>query len=132
MNNQNNELEFKKIKIDDMYKVAAYLFIVLSNGQKVLTNGKELYDVSEYSGLMDLFFMEEKLCAVLKKEFSKCVVELKTMEVLFEDKEVSYVIKKDDRTLYIMKKIGKGNDKIYNIKEKNIYPYQLIMNLNKH
>lgn len=118
----NNELGFKNIKIDDMDKVDDYLFIALSNGQKVLTNGKELYDVSEYSHLTALFSMDDKFCAVFTKGFSVCVVDLNNMEVLFEDKDAYYVSKQDDRTLHVIMKIGGGNDTIYDIETKKYLP----------
>ena len=88
----NNELEnilnkkfsTKNIKIIDMDKVDNYLFIILDNGKKILTDGKDLYDVSDYSHLLSMFNMGDKFCAVMTKGYSQCVVDLKTMEVLFE------------------------------------------------
>lgn len=70
-----NLLGFKNIKIDSINKVEDYLFIKLDNGQNVLTNGKELYDVSGYSHLISMFNMGDKSCAVFIKKFSTCVVD---------------------------------------------------------
>lgn len=122
ISDSNNQLGFKKIKIDYMDKVDDYLFIALSNGQKVLTNGKEMYDVSEYNHLTALFFMGDKFCAVFTKEFTVCVIDLKTMEVLFEDKDAYHVSKKDDRALHVIMKIGGGDNAIYDIEAKKYLP----------
>ncbi len=40
INNPNTKLEFKNIKIKDVDKVDDYLFIILDNGQKILTNNR--------------------------------------------------------------------------------------------
>ena len=77
----NNELKLKNIKILNVEKVNNYLFIVLNNGQKILTNGKELYDVTNFNHLSDLFSMGDKFCAVMRKDYSTYVVDLKTMEI---------------------------------------------------
>lgn len=120
--NSNNDLGFINIKIDNIDKVDDYLFIALNNGQKILTNGKELYDVSEYSHLVSLFSMEDKFCAVFTKGFSVWVVDLKTMEVLFEDGDAYHVSKEDDRTLHVIMENGKENNKIYDIETKRYLP----------
>lgn len=114
----NKELSMKHIKIMDMEKVDNYLFIILNNGQKILTNGKDLYDVSDYNHLSSIFHMGDKFCAVMTKNYSLCVVDLKTMEVLFEDERAYDISKQDDRTLHIIMKIGDGNNTIYDIETK--------------
>lgn len=121
-NISNKELNTKNIKIIDMDKVDDYLFIVLDNGQKILTNGKELYDVSDYSHLFGTFNMGDKFCVVMTKGYSICVVDLKTMEVLFEDEKAYHISKQDDRTLRIIMKIGGGNNTIYDIETKKYLP----------
>lgn len=122
VNNSSNELGYKNITIKDMDKVNDYLFIILDNGQKILTNGKKLYDCSEYSHFTDIFTMGDKLCAVFTKFSSVSVVDLNKMEVLFEDRDAYHVSKQDERTLYIIMKIGGGNDKIYDIETKKYLP----------
>lgn len=119
---ENNELGLKHIKIIDMDKVDDYLFIILDNGQKILTNGKDLYDVSDYNHLSSMFNMGGKFCAVMTKGYSLCVVDLKTMEVLFEDEKAYHISKQDGRTLHIIMKIGGGNDTIYDIETKKYLP----------
>ncbi len=119
---ENNELGLKHIKIIDIDKVDDYLFIILDNGQKILTNGNDLYDVSDYSHLSSMFNMEDKFCAVMTKGYSLCVVDLKTMEVLFEDEKAYHISKQDDRTLHIIMKIGGGNNTIYDIETKKYLP----------
>lgn len=122
VNNSSNELRYKNITIKDMYKVNDYLFLILDNGQKILTNGKELYDCSEYSHFTDIFTMGDKLCAVFTKFSSISVVDLNKMEVLFEDRDAYHVSKQDERTLHIILKIGDGNNTIYDIETKKYLP----------
>ena len=122
INNSNNELGYKNIAIKDIDKVNDYLFIILDNGQKILTNGKKLYDCSEYSHFTDIFAMGDKLCAVFKKSYSISVVDLNKMETLFEDRDAYNVSKQDERTLHIIMKIGVGNDTIYDVETKKYLP----------
>lgn len=119
---ENNELRLKHIKIIDIDKINDYLFIILDNGQKILTNGNDLYDVSDYDYLLNIFNMKNKLCAVITKNYSTCVVDLKTMEVLFEDENAYHISKQDNRTLCIIMKIGSGNNTIYDIESKKYLP----------
>lgn len=118
----NKELNIKHIKITDMDKVDDYLFIALDTKQKILTNGTELYDVSEYNHLLSMFHMGDKFCAVMTKHYSLCLVELKTMEVLFEDSDAYHISKQDRRTLNIIMKVGCGNNTIYDIETKKYLP----------
>ena len=122
VNNSNNELGYKNITIKDMDKVNDYLFIILDNGQKILTNGKKLYDCSGYSHFTDIFTMGDRLCAVFTKFSSISVVDLNKMEVLFEDRDAYHVSKQDERTLHIIMKIGDGNNTIYDIETKKYLP----------
>ncbi len=119
INDSYNELGKRQIKIIDMDQVDDYLFIILDNEQKIITNGKEIYDMSNYNHLENIFSMQDKLCAVMIKGYdTTCVVDLKTTEVLFEDNTSYHVSKQDERTLHVMKKINKGNDAIYDIETK--------------
>ncbi len=118
-----NEVGLKNIKVLNVEKCNDYLFITLDNGQKILTNGTDIYDVSIYSHISGLFNMGDRLCAVLIKGYSRCVlVDLKTMEVLFEDDKASFISKQDDNTIHVIKKIGCGNNTIYNINTKKYLP----------
>ena len=118
-----NEVGLKNIKVLNVEKCNDYLFITLDNGQKILTNGTDVYDVSIYSHISNLFNMGDRLCAVLIKGYSRCVlVDLKTMEVLFEDDKASFISKQDDNTIHVIKKIGCGNNTIYNIDTKKYLP----------
>lgn len=122
INNHNDTLGFKNIKIKNIVKVDNYLFITLDNNQKILTNGSEVYDVSNYSYLSDLFNMGDKFCAVMGKGYLVYVVDLKTMEILFEDDKAYHVSKQDDRTLHVIMKISGGNTSIYDIETKKYIP----------
>lgn len=116
------KLSTKSIKIVDISKVNGYLFIKFDNNQNILTNSEELYDVSGYNHLLNIFNIGEKLCVVMKKEFSLCVMDLKSREILFEDKNVYHISKQDDRTLYVIMQPGWGNNTIYDIEEKKYLP----------
>ncbi|MBO5096015.1 MAG: hypothetical protein J6B98_03995 [Bacilli bacterium] len=118
----NDFIDKKQLKIIDIVKVEDYLFIKLDNHQNFLTNGKDIYDVSKYSYLMKIFNMKDKLCAVFSTGYNVCVVDLKTMEVLFEDRDAYLISKEDDRTLKVVKKINAGNDTIYDIETKKYLP----------
>lgn len=96
--------------------------MILDNGQKILTNGKDLYDVSNYNHLSSIFNMENKVCAIMTKGHSTCAIDLATMEILFEDEKVYHIDKQDDRTLHVIMKIGEGNNTIYDIKTKQYLP----------
>lgn len=117
-----NELALKNIKVFDVEKVKNYLFIVLENGQRILTNGSELYDVSNYNHLSNLFHMGDRFCAVMHKGYYTYVVDLKTMEILLKDDKAYHINKQDERTLYVLMKMGAGNSAIYDIETKKYLP----------
>ena len=121
-NNSSKKVGYKNITIKDMDKVNDYLFIILDNGQKILTNGKNIYDCSDYSHFIDIFTMDNKICAVFTKFSTICVVDLNKMEILFEDRDAYHVSKQDERTLHIIMKIGGGNTTIYDIETKKYLP----------
>jgi hypothetical protein len=120
--NLNNNLGFRNVKIKRIENHKDYLLIVLDNDQKVLTNGKEVYNVSDYDNFVDIFPMGNRLCTVLLKSYTHCLIDLKTMEVLFEDRNAYSISKQDDRTLHVIKKIGGGNTTIYDIETKKYLP----------
>ena len=121
-NISSNELETKSIKINNIYKVKDYLFIELNNRQKILTDGKKIYDISNYDNVIDVFPMSDKLCAVVTEVYSKFLIDLETMEVLFDDKKAYQIYKEDDKALHIIMNCGNGNDAIYNIETKKYLP----------
>lgn len=118
----NNELGLKNLKILDIKKVNDFLFITLDNNQIILTNGNEIYDVSDYDHLSNLFNMGDKFCAVMQKGYSTYVINLKTMEILFEDDKAYSINKQDDRTLHVIMKIDDGNTNLYDIETKKYLP----------
>lgn len=117
-----NELETKSIKINNIYKVKDYLFIELNNRQKILTDGKKIYDISNYDNVIDVFPMSDKLCAVVTEVYSKLLIDLETMEILFDDKNAYQIYKEDDKALHIIMNCGNDNDAIYNIETKKYLP----------
>lgn len=125
VNDANNELGCQRIIIKKIEKVNDYLFIILDNGQKILTDGKKLYDCSEYTHFTDIFTMGDKLCAVFRDYYNVVVVDLNKMEVLFKDGEAYHVSKQDERTLNVIKHIGYGNKTIYDVETKKYLPMPL-------
>jgi len=121
---ENNELGFKQTKIKDIDYFDDYLFISFNNGQKILLNEKEqkMYDLSNYDHFVKTYTINGRLCAGLTRGFTIYLVDLNTMEVLFEDKDAEHISKQDDRTLHVIKKTGKGNDGIYDIITKKYLP----------
>ncbi len=123
VNNSSDSLGYRNITIKGMDKVDDYLFIILDNGQKILTNGQKIYNCSEYSHFTDIFPMGDRLCAVFTKYSSISVVDLNKMEVLFEDRNAYHVSMQDERTLHvIMKRRDKNNTTIYDIETKKYLP----------
>ena len=120
--NSNNDLGFRNIKIKRIENFKDYLFIVLDNDQKILTNGKNVYNLSDYEHFINIFSMSDKLCAILSKCGTQCVIVLETMETLFEDREAYSITKQDNRTLHIIKHIGYGNNTLYDIETKQYLP----------
>lgn len=117
-NFSSNKLEVKNLKITNIYKIKNYLFMELYNRQKILTDGKKIYDISSYDNVLDIFFLNDKLCAVVTKIYSKLLIDLETMEILFDDKKAYQIYKQDEKTLHIIMNYGNGNDAIYNIETK--------------
>ncbi len=119
MNNLiDNNTNSKKIKIIDIKELDDYIFMTLNNEQKILTNGQDFYDVSTYDNCFKIFSIKGNLCAFLTRYSSSYVVDLKTKEVLFEDKKAYYISKVDEKALRIIMHIGYGNTNIYNIETK--------------
>ena len=116
----NASVNFRSIGIANVYKLKDYLFIKFDNMQKILTNGQDLYDVSDYDYVDDIFNMGNRLCGVFIKFSKTFVIDIKTKEILFEDENAYNVSKKDDRTLHVIKNIG--NNAIYDIKTKKYLP----------
>ncbi len=118
----NTDLDMKTTRVLAIQKEKNYLFIKLENGKRLLTNGNEIYDVSNYDFFSDIFHMKEKTCAVLRKDDSTYVVDLKTMEVLFEDEYWCSIVPNDDRTIAVTSDI---HTSLYDIETKNYIPTPL-------
>lgn len=114
--------KYSNFKIEDITHIENYLFIALSNGQQLLADGNTIYDVSGYGKFIKCLQMGDRQCAVFVKGFSKCVVDLQTKEILFDDSKAYSVSKQDDRTLHVIMNIGGGNTNIYDIEKKQYLP----------
>lgn len=122
INEFSNSLGFKNFVIKDINRVEDYLFIILDNGQKILTNGEYLYDVSEYDQFINIFTMGDRLCAVFRLDhYIIKVVDLNKMEVLFDDYKAYLVSKEDERTLGVIMNNGEKKT-IYDIETKKYLP----------
>lgn len=122
VDNSNNSLGSRSVKIKKIKNHNGYLFIILGNEQKILTNGKEIYNISNYENFIDVFPMGDKICAVLTKNYTQYLVDLKSMTVLFEDSKAYNITKNDERSLHVIMKIGAGNNRIYDIENKRYLP----------
>ena len=120
VNETNKELNLKRIRIKDVSHIDEYLYLILDNGQKFLTNEKELYDLTDFGYVERVFRMGERLCAVVSGVFSPCLIDLNTKEILFQDNNAYSISKQDDRTLHVIKK--RGNNTIYDIERKWYLP----------
>lgn len=120
--NNSDKLDIKKIKIKDISHIDDYLYMVFDNDQKVLTNHKNIYDLSDFGYVEKILKMGDRLCAVVYSGFNPCLLDLETKEILFDDKEAYSISKEDDRTLHVIKKIGGGNNIIYDIERKCYLP----------
>jgi len=121
INNSNNTPDICAIKVKDIEFNEGYLYIALNNGQKILTNGHEIYDISSYEHFIKILLIGDKLCAVLSKWYTTYVIDLNTKEVLFKDDNAMYVNKQDDRSLHVIMNNGE-NPTIYDIETKKYLP----------
>lgn len=115
-----SNLGYKNLEIVDVEKVGNWLFIILENNQKILTNGKEVYDVSEYDYLKDIFVIQGKIYASFTKDFSICLIDIVTGEIMFSDSNAYYINMRDERILYVIKNVG--NNTLYDLVTKKYLP----------
>lgn len=108
-----SNLGYKNLEIIDVEKVGDWLFIILENNQKILTNGKEVYDVSEYDHLKDIFVIQGRIYASFVKNFYVCLIDIVTGEVMFSDSNAYYINMRDERILYVIKNVG--NNTLYDL-----------------
>ena len=80
----NASVNFRSIGIANVYKLKDYLFIKFDNMQKILTNGQDLYDVSDYDYVDDIFNMGNRLCGVFIKFSKTFVIDIKTKEIVIK------------------------------------------------
>jgi hypothetical protein len=97
-----NAVGFKHLKINKIIDNDKWLFLMLDNGQNILTDGKELYDVSKYLHFSTVLEMNGRKCGVFMKGYTTYVVDLKTSDVLFENSDAYSVFKEDDKTLSVI------------------------------
>lgn len=121
--NNDKTLSNKVVKIIGIDRIDDYLFIKLDNNQKILTDGRRIFEFSEYNHLVKLFTMSDRVCAVFVKGFStQVVVDINTKEVLFEDDNIFLVSKNDDRTLSVQSNDMSINEVIYDVESKKYLP----------
>lgn len=106
------------------------LYFTLSNYQKFLSDGYNIYDVSHYYNVYKFFMMEGAPCAVVGDPCSSSifVVNLKTKEKLFQDDEAQNPSKNDEKTLLVTmkgseKESEKGSERknLYSIETKRLF-----------
>ena len=94
-----------------------YYYIKLENEQSLVTDGIKVYDTSSYEFIKNVFFMGERLCAVCCSLYGVELIDLNTEEILFYDKDVYDLIRKDDQVLCVFRSCGPNT--LYNICSKN-------------
>jgi hypothetical protein len=104
-----NELEFENTNVTRLNKLKNYLFISLDNNKNILTNGNEVYDITGYNNAIDIFNMQDRLCAVLINNGTTYVVDLDNMEVLFEEYQTYHIRRIDDNILYVIRSDNSKN-----------------------
>ena len=67
-NQLSTNFDSNNIRVTNVKRINDFLYITLENGQKIISNNKDIYDVSNYLELWDIFYMGNKLCAV----FDQC------------------------------------------------------------
>lgn len=117
-----NKIGPRSIKVKYIENYKDLLFVVLDNEQKFFTDGKNIYDVSEYDRYREIETIDGRLCAVLEKDYILHLVDLKTKEVLFFDKEAYAISKQDEKALHIIKRVGFSNTTIYSLENKKYLP----------
>ncbi len=122
VNECDNNLAIKSIKVKDISHIDDFLYIILDNGQKLLANQDIIYDLSDLGYVQEILRMGNRTCLVVSSGLSICLVDLITKEILFDDKDAYSISKEDDRTLHVIKKIGGGNNIIYDIERKCYLP----------
>lgn len=122
ISNKSFELDTKKIKIIDISHIDEYLYIIFDNDQKILTDGKKIYDLSSFGYVQKVIMMGGRLCAILNKGFGPCLLDLNTQEILFDDNNAYSISKQDDRTIHVIMQIGSGENTIYDIERKVYLP----------
>lgn len=97
----------------------SFLYIILSNHQKILTDGNVIYDVSRYSKVLKCFNMGSLTCAVVEKIASIYLIDLQNNEILFESDDDVELSKNDDTTLVVTSENTKKT--LYNIENKKLF-----------
>lgn len=120
--NKSFNLDTRKIKIRDISHIDEYLYIIFDNNQKILTDGKRIFDLSSFGYVQKVVMMGDRFCAILSKGFGPCLLDLNTQEILFNDKDAYSISKQDDRTLHVIMQIGSGENTIYDIERKMYLP----------
>ena len=118
----NFEITNQQVTIQVIKNIKNYIFIKLSNGQNFLTDGKNVYDASNYEEIKDIFIIDDKPMAYFQNFSYQYIVDLTTKDTIFEDKNSYSITKNDERTLEVLMKIGGGNTKIYDIEAKKYLP----------
>lgn len=115
---EDTDLAVQEFKIKDLGRVNDYVYLLLDNGQNLLANREETYDISEFSSISGVFQMKERLVAILFKENVLLAVDLKTKKILLEEDNAYEAYKVNDETIKVIMKSGGGKDNIYNINTK--------------
>lgn len=81
VNECDNNLAIKSIKVKDISHIDDFLYIILDNGQKLLANQDKIYDLSDLGYVQKILKMGNRTCLVVSSGLSICLVDLITKEI---------------------------------------------------
>ncbi len=119
--NANSLDNYKSLKIKNMEEISGYLYMAFDNGQKILMNNKEVYDISEYDFCNSIIELNKRKYGVLKKNYCAFLVDLATKEVIYEKENCYFIYKVDERviiTKYHSHETFKDEEELFDIKNK--------------
>lgn len=113
---QNNLSNLTNIEVVDIKERDGYIQITLCNGEKILTNGNEIYNVSGYLGFTEIIELNNEKHAVFINYGHCKIIHLKKNECVFEDERVYLIAKVDESVIRIYK--NSKEESLYNVEKR--------------
>lgn len=113
---QNDLPNLTNIEVLNIKENNGYIHITLCNGEKILTNGTEIYNVSNYPNFTEILEINNEKYAVFESFSNSKIINLSNNECVFEDKDVCFVAKVDE---YVIRVYKNSNEQyLYNLETK--------------